>query len=175
MEFHLSAPRDAKAARGFFAKALDASHTVLPRVITVAKNAASPKAVTELKAAGMLPVACELRQSKYLNNLVEQDHRFMKRLVKPGMGFFSFETAWRTVQGYEVITMMRKGQMQGVRKRDSLRQATFIAALFAVAISTQQRPVKLCSLLLCQSFFATQPYRLLVTLFISPTKRSCAR
>jgi transposase, IS6 family len=43
-----------------------------------------------------MPVSCELRQSKYLNNLIEQDHRFIKRLVKLGMGFFSPETAWRT-------------------------------------------------------------------------------
>jgi transposase, IS6 family len=77
---------------------------------------------------------CELRQSKYLNNLVEQDHRFIKRLVKPGMGFFSFETAWRTLQGYEAMNMIRKGQMQGVEKGDSPSQATFIAELFEVAI-----------------------------------------
>jgi transposase, IS6 family len=75
-----------------------------------------------------------LRQSKYLNNLVEQDHRFIKRLVKPGMGFFSFETAWRTLQGYEAMHIIKKGQMQGVKKGDSLRQATFIAKLFGVAI-----------------------------------------
>jgi transposase-like protein len=71
-------------------------------------------------------------QSKYLNNLVEQNHRFLKRLVKPGMGFFSCEAAWRTLQGYEGRNMIRKGQVQGVRKGDSLRQAAFIAALFAV-------------------------------------------
>ncbi len=65
-----------------------------PRVITVDKNADYPKAIAELKAAGILPEAVELRQVKYLNNLIEQDHRFIKRLVKPGMGFFSFETAW---------------------------------------------------------------------------------
>jgi len=46
-----------------------------------------------------MPVSCELRQSKYLNNLIEQDHRFIKRLVKLGMGFFSPETAWRTRAG----------------------------------------------------------------------------
>ena len=105
-----------------------------PRVITVDKNAAYPKALNEMKAAGALSAACELRQRKYLNNLVEQDHRFIKRLVKPGMGFFSFETAWRTLQGYEVINMVRKGQMQGVSKGDSLRQAAFLAELFGVAI-----------------------------------------
>ena len=74
-------------------------YAVTPRVITVDKNAAYPKALKELQAAEILVVSCELRQSKYLNNLIEQDHRFIKRLVKPGMGFFSFETAWRTLQG----------------------------------------------------------------------------
>src|SRR5579864_6336017 len=91
--------------------ALAAPHTRTPRVIAVDKNAAYPKAFKELKAARLMPDACELRQSKYLNNLVEQDHRFMKRLVKLGMGFFSFETAWRTVQGYETMNMFRKGQI----------------------------------------------------------------
>ncbi len=81
-----------------------------------------------------MPDACELRQSKYLNNLIEQDHRFIKRLVKLGMGFFSFETAWRTLQGDEMMNMLRKGQIRGVEKRDSLKQATFIANLFGVAI-----------------------------------------
>jgi transposase, IS6 family len=134
LEFWLSATRDAQAAKRFLTKALDACHTVTPRVITVDKNAAYPKALHALKAVGVVPTSCELRQSKYLNNLVEQDHRFIKRLVKPGMGFFSFETAWRTLQGYEVINMMRKGQMQGVSKGDSLRQAAFVAELFGAAI-----------------------------------------
>jgi transposase, IS6 family len=98
LEFHLSATRDAQAAKRFFAKALRASHTVTPRVITVDKNAAYPKALKELKTAGVLSATCELRQSKYLNNLIEQDHRFIKRLVKPGLGFFSFATARKTLQ-----------------------------------------------------------------------------
>ena len=134
LAFWLSATRDTQAAKRFFTRALDACHTVTPRVITVDKNAAYPKALHELNAVGTVPASCELRQNKYLNNLVEQDHRFIKRLVKPGMGFFSFETAWRTLQGYEVIHMIRKGQMQGVSKGDSLRQAAFIAELFGVAI-----------------------------------------
>jgi transposase, IS6 family len=96
LEFLLSPRRDGEAAKRFFSKALAAPHTSTPRVITVDKNAAYPKAFKELKAEGIMPAPCELRQSKYLNNLVEQDHRFIKRLVKLGMGFFSFETAWRT-------------------------------------------------------------------------------
>lgn len=79
-----------------------------PRVITVDKNATYPKAMRELKAAETLPQRCELRQVKYLNKLVEQDHRSMKRLVKTGLGFFSDHSAWRTLQGYETMNMIRK-------------------------------------------------------------------
>ena len=122
------------SAKRFFSKALTAPHTSTPRVITVDKNAAYPKAFKELKAEGIMPGPSELRQSKYLNNLVEQDHRFIKRLVKLGMGFFSLETAWRTLQGYEAINMLRKGQIRGVEKGDSMKQAALIASLFGVAI-----------------------------------------
>jgi transposase, IS6 family len=72
-------------------------------MIAAIKNAAYPKAIAELKAAGILSEGVELRQVKSLNNLIEQDHRFIKRVVKPAMGFFSFETAWRTLQGYETM------------------------------------------------------------------------
>jgi IS6 family transposase len=158
LEFLLSPTRDAEAAKRFFCKALQSSARSAsqgglvhenetrssgptapsvtqsaPRVITVDKNAAYPKAIADLKAAGTLPEQVELRQVKYLNTLVEQDHRFIKRLVKPGMGFFSFETAWRTLQGYEVMNMMRKGQVQGVNKGDITGQIAFIAGLFGVA------------------------------------------
>jgi transposase-like protein len=118
IEFLLSPTRDAEAAKRFFCKVLHVivdtapqtfpskervastdPTTSVPRVINVDKNAAYPKAIANLKAAGILPQHVELRQVNYLNNLIEQDHRFMKRLTKPGMGFFSFETAWRTLQG----------------------------------------------------------------------------
>ncbi len=78
-----------------------------PRVINVDKNAAYPNTIADLKAAGILPESVELRQVKYLNNLVEQDHRFIKRLVKPGLGFFSLESAERTLHGYEAMHMIR--------------------------------------------------------------------
>jgi transposase-like protein len=75
----------------------------------------------------------ELRQVKYLDNLVEQDHRFIKRLTKPGMGFFSFKTAWRTLQGFEIMNMIWKGQLQGMDKGDVRGQVALIATLFGVA------------------------------------------
>ena len=133
LEFLLSPTRDAQAAKQFFSKALSAPHTSTPRVITVDKNAAFPKALADLKSAGAVPNSCELRQVKYLNNIVEQDHRFIKRLVKPGLGFFSFATAWRTLRGYEVMNMIRKGQVKGAEKGANACQARFIARLFGVA------------------------------------------
>jgi transposase-like protein len=81
----------------------------------------------------MLPERVELRQVKYLNNLIEQDHRFIKRLTKPGMGFFSIATAERTLQGYEMMNMIRKGQIRGVGKGDILSQVVFISRLFGIA------------------------------------------
>ncbi len=56
----------------------------------------------------------------------------IKRLTKPGMGFFYFETARRTLQGFEVMNMIRKGQMQGVAKGDVSGQVALVARLFAV-------------------------------------------
>jgi transposase, IS6 family len=120
---------------GNYAKAppLRVAPRSVPRVINVDKNAAYPKAIADLKASGILPQSVELRQVKYLNNMVEQDHRFIKRRVKPGMGFFSFVSAWRTLQGYEMMNMVRKGQIRGVEKGDILGQIAFIARLFGVA------------------------------------------
>jgi transposase-like protein len=134
LEFRLSPTRDAEAAKRFFAKTLAAPHTTPPRVITVDKNAAYPKAFNKLQAEGALADSCELRQVKYLNNMVEQDHRFIKRRVKPGLGFFSFETAWNTLQGYEVMNMVRK---------DSLCQA-FWGSIWSKRTNQEKREVEKC-------------------------------
>ena len=83
LDFLLSAKRDTSAAERFLRKTLSAAHTQFPRVINVDKNAAYPAAVDQLKADTQLPKTTELRQVKYLNNLIEQDHRFIKRLTKP--------------------------------------------------------------------------------------------
>ncbi len=114
LDFMLSAKRDAKAAARFFRKVLKGQHTTAPRVITVDKNAAYPVAVETLKADEIIDPETELRQSKYLNNIVEQDHRNIKRIVKLMMGFKSFNTARRTLSGIEAMNMIRKGQVKGV-------------------------------------------------------------
>ena len=130
LEFMLSDTRDASAAKRFFKKLLKADHTCTPRVINVDRNPSYPKAFDELKTDGMLAQGCDLRPIKYLNNIIEQDHRFIKRRVKPGLGFYSFETAWRTLQGYETMHMIRKGQV-GAKEIES--QVALIDGLFGLA------------------------------------------
>jgi IS6 family transposase len=103
-----------------------------PRVITVDQNAAYPPAIATLQQAGYLPDSCILRQCKYLNNIVGQDHRFVKRRVNPGLGFGSFRTAHRTLQGYEMMHMIRKGQIEGIAKGDILAQNRVLAQVFGV-------------------------------------------
>jgi len=73
----LSAKRDARAAKRFFRKMLKAASHSFPRVISVDKNPAYPPAIEQLKEEGTLPNRAQLRQCKYLNNIIEQDHRFM--------------------------------------------------------------------------------------------------
>jgi transposase, IS6 family len=102
-------------------------------VINVDKNPAYPPAVGLLKEEGTLPNRTQLRQCKYLNNLIEQDHRFIKRRVNPGLGFFSFNTAWRTIRGYETMNMIRKGQIAGIGRGEIQRQVKFVSNLFGVA------------------------------------------
>jgi len=75
----------------------------------------------------------ELRQNKYLNNLVEQDHRAIKKLVNPSLGFQSFYTARRTIMGYETMHQIRKGQILGIEKGDIQAQVEFGSQIFGVA------------------------------------------
>ena len=133
IDFLLSAKRDAAAAKRFFRKALAQPHTVNPRTITVDKNACYPRAVTGMKRDGQLWRSSRLRQVKYLNNIIEQDHRRIKRLTGPGLGFGSFRTARRTVAGFEAMAMIRKGQVTRLKGNDMKAQAEFVSKLFQMA------------------------------------------
>src|SRR5438270_4227967 len=133
IDFLLSARRDAAAAKRFFRKALAQPHTVNPRTITVDKNPACPRDAAEMKKEGELWRRSRLRQGKYLNNILEQDHRRIKRLVRPGLGFGSFRAARRTLAGFEAMAMIRKGQVRNIRGGDIRGQASFVAGLFDIA------------------------------------------
>jgi transposase, IS6 family len=131
IDFLLSAKRDAAAAKRFFRKALRQPHTVNPRTITVDKNAAYPIATKAMKQGGELWRFAKLRQAKCLNNIVEQDHRRIKCLVRLGLGFKSFTSASQTLSGYEAMAMIRKGQVVTVPANDMGAQRDFIATLFS--------------------------------------------
>ena len=131
IDFLLSARRDTAAAKRFFRKAIAQRHIVSPRTLTVNKSRpAHPRAVADMKSDGQLWRRTRLRQCKYLNNIVEQDHRRIKRLVRPGLGFGSFHTARQTLAGFETMAMMRKGQVRKIDGHDIRGQAAFIADLF---------------------------------------------
>ena len=133
LDFRLSASRDAEAAVALLSPEAPGLPCSAPRVITVDKNVAYPPAFSAIQQDGTVSEMCTLRQSKYLNNMIEQDHRFLKRRVKPGLGFGAFETAQRTIQGYEAIHMLRKGQCEGSTKGDILVQNRLINRLFGFA------------------------------------------
>ena len=133
IEFLLTAKRDAAGAKRFFRKALSSPGNPVPRVINVDKNPAYLAAMEALKAEGSLPRRVHLRQCKYLNNVIEQDHRTVKKRVWLAKGYGSFPTAWRTLQGIEAVHMIRKGRVRWVTKGNAIAQARFISALFGIA------------------------------------------
>ena len=133
IDFLLTTKRDAAAAKRFFRKALSFPGNPVPRVINVDQNRAYPAAVEALKAEGILPRRVRLRQCKYLNNVVEQDHRTVKKRTWLAKGYGSFSTAWRTLQGIEAMNMIRKGRARWVAKGDAVAQAAFVTELFDLA------------------------------------------
>jgi IS6 family transposase len=86
-----------------------------------------------LKAEGTLRQRVQLRQCKYLNNMIEQDHRTVKKRTWLAKGYGSFPTAWRTLQGIEAMHMIGRGRVRWVAKGDANAQSRFIAKLFGIA------------------------------------------
>ena len=108
IDFLLSKRRDIAAAKRFFSRATR-QHGA-PRVITLDGYAASHRAVDKLKEVGSLPGSVQVRSCKYLNNVVEQDHRRIKQRVQPMLGFKRFETAAVTIRGIELAAKIKKQQ-----------------------------------------------------------------
>ncbi len=107
VDFLLTAKRDEAAARRFFEQAIGL-HDV-PEKVTIDKSGANTAAVRGLARDTGLPIS--LRQSKFLNNLVEQDHRAIKRRVRPMMGFGTFNAAAKLIAGIETMHAIKKGQL----------------------------------------------------------------
>jgi IS6 family transposase len=104
----LSAKRNRKAAKRFLKKALSSNHNQMPRIITVDKNPAYPIAMNELKKKNKLSENIEIRRVKYLNNIIEQDHRSIKRIIAPMIGFQAFCSASKILKGIEAMNMVKK-------------------------------------------------------------------
>ena len=117
---------------GSFRKALGHSSHPPPRVITDLAPIYS-SAIPDSKKEGTLRNRCRHRPVQYLNNILEQDHRAIKRRVNAKQGFREFQAARRTIQGYEAVHMIRKGQVRWVAGDDLLRQIQFIDSLFDLA------------------------------------------
>jgi transposase, IS6 family len=132
IDFFLSAFRSADAAKALFAKALaDPSHPQ-PRVINTDKAKCYPPAIYGSKGEGVLRKRCRHRPVQYLNNILEQDHRAIKKRIRAKQHFRQFGCARRTIQGYEVIHKIRKGQVRWVKKGDVLAQNQFIDRAFGL-------------------------------------------
>jgi transposase-like protein len=99
VDFMLSPKRDLMAARLFLRLALSATDGIRPKVINVDGHPAYARAISELKQSGELGRSCWCRPAPYLNNIIEQDHRFIKKRIAESLGFRSAEGAWRTFEG----------------------------------------------------------------------------
>ena len=126
VDFLLRAKRDHAAAWAFFERAIDL-HGV-PKKITIDKSGANTAAIVSVQADSGLPI--ELRQSKYLNNIVEQDHRAVKRITRPMLGFKSFRYARILIAGIETMHMIRKGQLGDIKDRASSAASQFYSLAF---------------------------------------------
>jgi transposase-like protein len=115
VDFLLSPHRDRVAAKHFLQLALGRVRHLRPRVINVDGHPAYPSVIAELKQPGQLPKYCRCRRSRYLNNLIEQDHRFLKKRIVASQGFRSVEGALHTIPGYEAVHMIRKGRSRMAR------------------------------------------------------------
>ncbi|EEA00824.1 Integrase catalytic region [Burkholderia sp. H160] len=108
VDFLLRAHRDKAAARRYFEKAIDQNGE--PETVTIDKSGSNPAALQALNAERETPI--KIRQKKYLNNIVEQDHRAIKRRTLPMLGFKEFRCARIILGGIETMHMIRKGQMK---------------------------------------------------------------
>jgi putative transposase len=126
IDFLLRANRNHAAARSFFEQAIGL-HGV-PEKITIDKSGANTAAIQSIRADSGADI--EMRQSKYLNNIVEQDHRAVKRIVRPMLGFKSFRCARALIAGIETMHMIKKGQHDGSQGQASSAAAKFYSLAF---------------------------------------------
>jgi IS6 family transposase len=161
IEFMLSAKRDVSAAKRFFKKMMRAEHRCLPFTIGTDKHASYPEAFATSVNERVPPPDCKLRRVKYLNNVIEQDHRAVRRRWHVMQCFRSFHTAGWTLEGVEAMHMMRKGQ---VKRLDGRTRRGRRSSSKASSLSPRSRRPPATSVCL-KSIFATQPSQSLARTF----------
>jgi transposase-like protein len=131
VDFLLSRRRDIAAAKRFLSQATRQHGT--PRLITLDGYATSHREVAKLKAAGTFPRRVRVRSCKYLNNVVEQDHRRIKQRIRPMIGFKRFGTATVTIRGIELAEKIKKDQfnLERLIGKQATAPQTWAAALAA--------------------------------------------
>lgn len=134
IDFLLSPKRDRIAAKAFLQLALLQAGQIRPRVINVDGHPAYPAAIDDLKRTGQLSRNCRCRRSLYMNNIIEQDHRFVKKRVAASQWFRSVDGAVNTIAGYEAMNIIRKGQIRWLPKADIVGQLRFIERTLGIAI-----------------------------------------
>ena len=125
VDFLLTAKRDMGAAKRFFYKAMRANGD--PDKVAMDKSGANKAAIDAINAGRDVPIL--VRQVEYLNNIVEQDHRAIKRVTKPMLNFKSFRSAGSVLAGIELMHMIRKGQFAV----DDAAPMSFAEQFFALA------------------------------------------
>jgi putative transposase len=128
IDFMLSKKRDKPAATRFFTQAI--GHAGIPKKVAIDKSGANMAGISaindQLTGLGNFAMLITVYQSKYLNNIVEQDHRFIKKITRPMLGFKSFASAEATLAGIELHHIIRKGQLD-------LEEATPFEQFYALA------------------------------------------
>ena len=132
LDWMLSKNRNKQAAKRFFKKLVSNGHTVAPRVINVDKSPTFPPALGELQTKNEALRKTKLRAIKYLNNRMENDHKFTKSKSRYRQWYQSFSTARNTIDGIEAMRMIQKGQVRYIGK-EVVKQNSFVRSLFGLA------------------------------------------
>ena len=133
LDWMLSRHRNKQAAKRFFKKLLGNQHVGDPRVINVDKSPTFPPALRELQAANEFPSKTKLRQVKYLNNAMENDHKSTKMKSRYRQWYQSFHTASRVIDCMETMRMIQKGQLRYKPKGNVRAQNELINKVFNLA------------------------------------------
>ena len=116
IDFMLSPNRDLMPAKLLVRLALSGGNEIGPRAVNVDGHPVYARVIAELKQSGQLGRRCHFRTSPYLNNIIEQDHRFINKRIVASLRFRSPEAAWRTIEGYQAVHAIRKGRSDGCQK-----------------------------------------------------------